>query len=40
MLDQKRYSEEELGLFNPAYTGFILNASICQFVSFKQVFRC
>ena len=35
MLDQKRYSEEELGLFNPAYTGFILNASICQFVSFK-----
>lgn len=35
MLDQKLYSEEELGLFNPAYTGFILHASISEFVSFK-----
>lgn len=35
MLDQSLYSEEELVLFNPAYTGFILYSSITEFVSFK-----
>ena len=35
MLDQSLYSEEELGLFNPAYTGFILHSSIREFVGFK-----
>jgi len=35
MLDQLLYSEEELGLFNPAYTGFILHSSISEFVGFK-----
>lgn len=35
MLDQLHYSEEELGLYNPAYTGFILHSSIYEFVSFK-----
>jgi len=35
MLDQSCYSEEEFGLFNSAYTGFILYTSITEFVSFK-----
>ena len=35
MLDQSLYSEEELGLFNPAYTGFILYSSVRAFVNFK-----
>jgi len=35
MLDQAHYSEEEIGLFNPAYTGFILHSSIREFVGFK-----
>jgi len=35
MLDQSLYSEEELRLFNPAYTGFILYSSITEFVGFK-----
>lgn len=36
MLDQSLYSEEELGLFNPAYTGFLLYSSITEFVDFKS----
>ena len=36
MLSQSLYSEEELGLFNSAYTGFILYSSISEFVVFKQ----
>lgn len=35
MLDQTLYSEEELGLYNPAYTGFILYSSVTEYVSFK-----
>lgn len=35
MLGQSLYSEEEVGLFNPAYTGFILYSSITEFVDFK-----
>tara|TARA_R110001606_G_scaffold288212_3_gene436365 strand:+ start:317 stop:814 length:498 start_codon:yes stop_codon:yes gene_type:complete len=35
MLNQALYSEEELGLFNSAYTGFILYSSISEFVVFK-----
>lgn len=36
MLDSSLYSEEELGLFNPAYTGFILYSSINEFVEFNS----
>lgn len=36
MLDQSLFSEEELGLFNPAYTGFILYSSIREFLSFNK----
>lgn len=35
MLRQSFYAEEELGLFNPAYVGFLLYSSIREFVSFK-----
>ena len=35
MLDQSLYSEEELSLFNSAYTGFILYSSINEFITFK-----
>lgn len=35
MLDQTLYSEEELVLFNPAYTGFILYSSMTEFVGIK-----
>lgn len=35
-MDNTRYSEEEFGLFNPAYTGFILHSSIKEFVKFKS----
>jgi len=35
MFDQLHYSEEELGLFNPAYTGFILYSAISEFIRFK-----
>tara|TARA_R110002167_G_scaffold254959_1_gene461190 strand:+ start:474 stop:971 length:498 start_codon:yes stop_codon:yes gene_type:complete len=36
MLSECLYSEEELGLLNPAYVGFILYSSIREFVVFKQ----
>lgn len=36
MLNQSLYSEEELGLLNPAYTGFILYSSISEFIAFKS----
>ncbi|KZZ41345.1 hypothetical protein A3759_25510 [Thalassolituus sp. HI0120] len=35
MINNSLYSEEELGLLNPAYTGFILYSSISEFVAFK-----
>ena len=35
MMDQSLYSEEELGLYNPAYTGFILYTAIREFLYFK-----
>ncbi len=34
-MDQSLYSEEEIGLFNPAYIGFILYSSINEFIAFK-----
>ena len=36
MLNQSSYSEEEIGLLNPAYIGFILYSSIREFVVFKK----
>ena len=36
MLNQSIYSDEELGLLNPAYTGFILYSLISEFIVFKQ----
>lgn len=35
MYDQGLLSEEELGLFNPAYTGFLIYSSIREYVAFK-----
>lgn len=35
MLDQLHYSEEELNLYNPAFTGFILYSSIREFQSYR-----
>lgn len=35
MFDSTLYSEEELDLYNPAYTGFILYSSVREFTAFK-----
>jgi hypothetical protein len=36
MYDQAQLSEEELGLFNPAYTGFLLYSSVREYVIYKE----
>ena len=35
MYDRSLLSEEELSLFNPAFTGFLLYSSIGEFVNYK-----